>query len=553
MLTRRDFHKSISGLAFTAMALGPVHRANAAVEGISDTAFLNRLTHGATPESRQELAQLGRAKWLDQELAKPAKDAGLDERFADAELWIEYEEGETEGGKSWPAAAESTALTWLDKTPEELVTLLDWENPVSYTVRERPTNEVIAASYIRAVHASAQLREVITQFWHEHFSVNAAKDELTAALFPVYDAMFRENAFGNFRVMLGQVARSPVMLHYLNNDDSAASPANENYARELLELHTLGQDNYFNDIYENWDEVPGALEGQAQGYIDADVYEVARALTGWSIGDGRYAGEDAETEITGRIAYVEGWHDPYQKRILGTEFPAFSTAEADGDAVLDLLAAHPGTARFVSGKLLLRLGIEDPSQGYQDKISAVFWDNRDAPDQIAQTLRAIIEHDEFSATPPSKLRRPFEFVMALYRSTGAQVSPKGEEMDWRIGAAGWAQHRVRPPTGHSDKTIDWADTRTINGLVDLARNSHDDWSNITENILKIVPEGVQTIGEMTEYWAERFAIPPESYDPVIAAIYDDRDDAMPTDPGDIEWVNQILVASAALSSEFLFR
>lgn len=552
MLTRRDFHKSVAGFALANLASGPVWAAGDA-GGISDDIFLNRLTHGATPQLRAELARMGRTDWLTAELAKPASDVGLNDRFASARLWIEYEAGETEEGTAWPAVAEGRALTWLDKSPEELVSLLDWEAPIDYAERERPANEVIAAAYIRAVHAPAQLREVMTQFWHEHFSVNATKDEVTAALFPAYDRMLREQALGNFRAMLGQVARAPAMLHYLNNDDSQASPANENYARELLELHTLGQGNYFNDLYENWHDVPGASDGMASGYIDDDVYEVARAFTGWSIGDGRYVDENTDTPMSGQISFVEAWHDPYQKRILGQEFPAFSTAQADGDRVLDLLAAHPGTARFVTGKMLRRLGIESPSATYWQEIASVFQGQQNAPDQIAQTIRAIVEHPEFSQTPPSKLRRPFEFVMALYRATGAQISPKGDEMDWRISAAGWTQHRVHPPTGHSDRTEDWADTRTINGMIELARNSHDDWSNITENLLRKVPDGADSIGDMADHWTDRFGLRPDLFDPALQALGVGRDETAPSDGDDIEWVNQLLVASAALSSEFLYR
>ena len=130
------------------------------------------------------------------------------------------------------------------------------------------------------------------------------------------------------------------------------------------------------------------VEGAATGYIDQDVYEVARALTGWSIGDGREVGEGTFAPETGRFTYVEGWHDPYQKRILGQEFSANSAPMRDGERVLDMLAAHPATALFVTGKMLRRLGIETASSAYHGHVAGVFHQNFDAPDQIAQTLRA---------------------------------------------------------------------------------------------------------------------------------------------------------------------
>ena len=174
-----------------------------------------------------------------------------------------------------------------------------------------------------------QLREIMTQFWHEHFSVNATKSETTSIFFPQYDNHMRQHTIGSFRELLGAVAHSPSMLIYLDNDDSRASPANENYARELLELHTLEQGNYFNDLYDDWKAVPGATEGAAEGYIDQGVYEVARAFTGWTVGDGRWVTDDTYAPMSGKMHYVEAWHDPYQKRILGHEFPPYSAPMAD--------------------------------------------------------------------------------------------------------------------------------------------------------------------------------------------------------------------------------
>ena len=552
MLTRREFHKSLAALAVTSLTTTPL-RAMAQESGLSDAQFLNRLSFGANPETLAELVSLGREEWLNTQLSLPADDAGLAGRFATASLWIEYEEGMTDDGKKWEALAEARPLTWLDKTPAEMVKLTDWERPIDYSERIRPFSEVIAASYIRAVHAPAQLREVMTQFWHDHFNVYGDKDELVSALFPPFDRALRENALGNFRTLLGAVAHSPPMLHYLNNDNSSASPANENYARELLELHTLGQENYFNDLYDNWHEVPGAESGAAEGYIDADVYEVARALTGWTIGDGRWIEDGQDAPETGLFFYAEAWHDPYQKRVLGHELPAFSGPEEDGEKVLDILAAHPGTADFVTRKILRRLGIETPSEEYRRAVAQVFLDMRDAPDQIAQVVKTIVQHPEYSATPPSKLRRPFEFLAAIYRATGANVSPRDTEMDGILEAAGWSQHKVRPPTGHSDETLDWADTRTINGMIELASNSHSEWVQMTDDELVHVPADVKTMGALASYWETRFGLAPGSLDSTLEMLEADRDEEPPNDPEGVIWVNEILVTSASLGPEFLFR
>ena len=334
---------------------------------------------------------------------------------------------------------------------------------------------MIAASLIRAVHAPAQLREVLAQFWHDYFNVNSAKAETTVAFFPHYDAMLRANALGNFRKLLGEVTRSAAMLYYLNNVDSIASPANENFARELLELHTLGARNYLNDRCSDWRKVPGAAEGAAAGYLDMDVYEVARAFTGWSMGDGRWIAEGENAPRMVRFHYVERWHDPYQKRILGREFPPNRAPMADGEAVLDILARHPGTARFVCEKLARRLLSDDPPPGLVDRMAAVFLEATEAPDQIARVLRVLVGADEFLG-PPTKLRRPFETLAALYRATGAEVTATENGWVWRLVRAGWQQHEFGPPTGHPDRLQAWTGASTLNhaeGLPEATRSHFD--------------------------------------------------------------------------------
>ncbi len=553
MINRRDFNKTLAGLVLSSFVSAPARAAAPAGSQAAERAFLNRLSYGATPESLAELQRLGRAGWLERQLALPARDAALDKRLAGSVFWIEYEAGEGETGEKWDAVEEFRPLSLLYAPPDQLVRLTDYDNAMDYSERTRPMVEVIVASIIRAVHAPAQLREVMTQFWHNHFNVYADKDETVAALFPPYDRALRENALGNFRTLLGQVAHAPAMLHYLNNDNSKASPANENYARELLELHTLGRENYFNDRYDNWHQVPGANEGMATGYIDADVYEVARALTGWTIGDGREYGDNQQTPMSGEFAYVEAWHDPYQKRILGREFPAFSGPMEDGETLLDMLAAHPGTAHFVSGKILRTLGIEAPSKAYHQAIARRFHETRDAPDQIAQVIRAIVAHPEFDATPPTKLRRPFEFVAAIYRATGVDVAPQHDDLFWALENAGWTQHLVHPPTGHSDKTEDWANTRLVNGLVNLGMGAHSDWLDATRQRLDGAPDGARDLAGLLRHWEDRFLVPHGGFGDVLARLDASPDDPLPDNPEELSQLNAVLVTAAALGPEFLFR
>lgn len=300
MLTRRAFHGHLLAALAAASAPRGVFAITTTAAQDLDELWLNRLSFGANAASRDAIAHRGRAAWLEDQLAMGSSDPGLEARLAAARLRIAYEAGQDEYGNRWGAVDELRPLGFLASDPADLVPLVTWDSKtgMDYSERARPALEVTAASMIRAVHAEAQLREVMTQFWHDHFNVNAQKDETTAAFFASHDAVMRTHAFGNFRALLGEVARSPAMLYYLNNADSVASPANENYARELLELHTLGADNYLNDRYGHWRDVPGAEAGLAEGYLDADVYEVARAFTGWSVGDGRWIAEGEEAPRT---------------------------------------------------------------------------------------------------------------------------------------------------------------------------------------------------------------------------------------------------------------
>jgi uncharacterized protein (DUF1800 family) len=551
MLTRRAFHQSLMALAMTTA----LPRMAFASPGGTDEVFLNRLTFGATEADRAALTQMGRAAWLDAQL-NPAPDPALDQRLSDARLRINYDAGDNGEGGSWPAMDELRPLTALFNDPASRVVLVDYSTPMEYTERSRPGYEVIAASLIRAVHSEAQLREVMTQFWHDHFNVNAQKDEFASAFFPNHDAAIRANALGNFRTLLGEIARSPAMLYYLNNADSRASPANENFARELLELHTLGAENYINDTAPNWRMVPGAEAGLAQAYIDQDVYEVARAFTGWSVGDGRWISEGVTAEKTGRFTYIDAFHDPYQKRVLGVEFAPNQGPMADGEQVMDILSTHPGTARFVSRKLIRRLLTDDPDPAMVDRIAQVFLQHAEAPDQIAQMIRAIVADPAFDATPPEKFRRPFEFLAGLYRATGVDMTATELGFDWQLSRAGWHQHTYGPPTGHPDRASRWSGASVMARMVDLALYAHDDWFGTTTTRLSdIAPKGA-SFDDLARFWVTRLHGP--SANPAmthLAEAFGITDGAAPMTLTDDEaqGLSVSIVAFAAVSPQFMFR
>jgi len=548
MVTRREFHKGLLGVALASLA---APRAMANFGTNAPGAYLNRLTFGATPESRADFERLGLDGWLENQLAMPATDPALEARLAAARLRIEYEAGESETGLPWPAMDEMRHLTLLNAPAADMLKYLDWDQPFDFSERDRAGYEVIAASFIRATHAEAQLREVMAQFWHDHFNVNALKGEDTAVFFPAYDRMMRRHALGNFRSLLGEVAHAPAMLYYLNNASSRASPANENYARELLELHTMGAPNYLNDLYDNWHEVPGAENGLAEGYIDQDVYEVARAFSGWTVGDGGWIDDGTDKPRTGEFFYATLWHDPYQKRILGVEFEANAAPMSDGEKVLDILAAHPATARYVTEKILRRLGLESPPEAFKAEIAALFQSTVQDEDQIAQVVRAIVLSEPFASTAPSKLRTPFEFLIALYRATGTQVIEPQGDLDWMLTRTGWTQHQVHPPTGHSDHSIDWANTRALNGMVNFALYAHD---GELEGI-KFTPKvAVKTWGEYAAHWVGALNAPPDTVKAFLKGMEVDHGEALPFEDDEyMLWGASNAIALAALTPEFMFR
>lgn len=555
MITRRMFHSRL--IAALAAAGLPLPDAASASSDTEARLWLNRLTFGASPRDLAALSDLGAEVWLDRQLSLPAEDPDLDQRLSRARLRITYPAGQDENGARWQAVDELRPLSALTADPVALLPLIDWApgRGIDYSERVRPASEVIAASLIRAVHSEAQLREVMTQFWHDHFSVNAMKDEYTAAFFASHDALMRSHALGNFRQLLGEVARSPAMLYYLNNADSIASPANENYARELLELHTLGADNYLNDRYSDWQSVPGAADGLAEGYLDLDVYEVARAFTGWSMGDGRWIAEGETTPMTGRFHYVHRWHDPYQKRILGREFLPNRGPMEDGEEVLDILASHPGTARFVCSKIARRLLSDDPPPALVDQMAGTFIAAADAPDQIAQVLRVLVRAPDFAA-PQQKLRRPFEFLAALYRATAAEVTSSENGFHWQLTRAGWRQHEFGPPTGHPDRAAAWTGASTLNRYVDLALSGLEDWFDGARADLTRLATDAETVHAFATRHAD--ALSPGQGSGIADDLgqafgYDATTLARDYPPEDRQSLAQTAIAFAALTPNFLLR
>jgi uncharacterized protein (DUF1800 family) len=257
----------------------------------------------------------------------------------------------------------------------------------------------------------------------------------------------------------------------------------------------------------------------------------------------------------GGFNYVARWHDPYQKRVLGREFPPHRGPMEDGNEVLDILARHPGTAAFVCEKLARRLLSDDPPPALVAQMAEVFLADADAPDQIARVLRTLVLSPDFAA-PPTKLRRPFEFLAALYRASGAEVTADENGFQWQLGRAGWQQHSYGPPTGHPDRLEAWTGSSTLNRYVDIALSALEDWFDGAEADLSTPADQATTVSTFAAQHSDALAPGQGAQigDALASAFgMDAASPASDLSSDDRQGLARSAVAFAALTPEFLQR
>ncbi len=371
--------------------------------------------------SGQEKKEAGRMPALPSEAAvkmeKPESQAAANEQKPGAEeMKKPTDTQKADASQTKPAAPKPTPPP---KNPQMVVT------------------ELQRAALLRAVYSERQLYEVMVDFWENHFSIFANKDADRYLLTSFDRDTIRPFAFGRFRDLLGATAHSPAMLFYLDNWRSSVArpypatkdkPAgidgglNENYARELMELHTMGVDG---------------------GYTQKDVQEVARCFSGWTI---------QKPNEEGLFLYRPGLHDKGEKMVLGHKILA-GGGIADGERVLDILATHPSTAHFIALKLARRFISDEPPQSVIDRAAKVFLKTDGS---IRETMRAIITAPEFFSRLAyrTKIRSPFEYVVAAMRALNA-------ETDADAAVPGWIARMGQPlfgritPDGYPDRAEQW--------------------------------------------------------------------------------------------------
>ncbi len=282
--------------------------------------------------------------------------------------------------------------------------------------------ELMRACVARGILSRRQLYERMVEFWTDHFNVTARD---VGHLKPIDDRnVIRAHALGNFSDLLHASAQSPAMIAYLDNNTNVAGRPNENYARELLELHTVGVNG---------------------GYSQSDVSEVAKCFTGWT-----YYNRPSDGVLQGTFRFMEARHETGVKTVMGQALA--SGGMQDGLDVLDLLASHPNTAKYVGKKLIRWLLDEEPSTGLVNAVAATWTATQG---DIKAVVRAILSPENI-ANAPFKLKRPFHVMVATVRALRANVQSVNSVPAW-LGAAGNQPYAWPAPDGYPDDSDHWKD------------------------------------------------------------------------------------------------
>jgi uncharacterized protein (DUF1800 family) len=510
---------------------------------------LNRMGYGPRPGDLEQFNSLGAS---DEERLRSYVAQQLDpDSIDDSEFETRY-----------AAAGYET----LHKTQDELYSDHIANNPYDsnddayWEWYAKPAYELVDATFLRAVYSRKQLVEVLADFWHNHFNIYFWQDDGVPLLVSYNRDVLRKHMLGNFRQMLEAVATHPSMLYYLNQNNSSDAGPNENFARELFELHTLGAENYLGVRDPN--SVERDASGIATGYVDNDVYEAARALTGWRVDDDIHDYEDG-VEKTGHFLYFKPWHDRFNKLILGKYIPADQPDMQDGRDVLDLLANHPGTARHISRKLVRRLISDNPPESVVQAAADVFMEYRDAPDQLKRVVETILLSTEFRQTWGQKVKRPIEAAISMMRSVNSDFTQLPGGIPWMCSMMGQPLFERRPPDGYPDVKEAWANSMSLlyrwNFAVGIAENWLDDEDQqrtLHTDLLGQTPPEVRTAESLADFWISRLLNRPMSdadRQAVIAVMAQDHgtQETLPEDH--VKYVLPGMVEVILMSPDFQWK
>lgn len=428
--------------------------------------LISRFTYGATPGEVDEVVRMGLEKWFEQQLTANQPDDSLDLRLDgyDALKLSNEQIADTypKQGQILRMAARD-GVVQLDSVKTDRKEYQDVIKQYMADKGYKPEKELIrqfvCQKILRAAYTQNQLQEVMTDFWFNHFNVSFVKNDC-ADFIPNYERdVIRPGALGKFGDLLLATAKSPAMLYYLDNFSSSGAATvgktqglNENYAREVMELHTLGVDG---------------------GYTQQDVTQAARVLTGWTVYPMGETGQAAlkrmnqfsEEQLTrkgfvrdGDFLFNANRHDKTAKAVLGTTFGPDGGYQ-EGVDLLSLLAHHPSTARFIARKIAVRFVSDNPPQSLIDKMAKTFL----AKDgDIRQVLLTMVCTPEFWSAQAlrEKTKSPFELAIGSVRALDATIAQPYQLYTW-ITRMGEQVYYYQAPTGFPDKGQYWINTGSL--------------------------------------------------------------------------------------------
>lgn len=445
--------------------------------------LLSRFTFGAKPGDIDRVVSMGLENWWQEQLNGKLKDDFLDQKLEDyktlrlsnKEIINQYppnaiikKMAEEDG-----LVAKTDSLNKKDFRKA----LVEYRNQKGFKPERELYRELANQKILRAMYSNNQLDEVLTDFWFNHFNVSLTKRQSTSFILPYERDAIRPHVIGHFEDLLLATAHAPAMLTYLDNFTSSAadenkfmkvnnenkkrkSGLNENYARELMELHTLGVDG---------------------GYTQQDVTEAARILTGWTIfpmaeyGEGKRINKIIDkigrdrmeangSVFQGDFLFVMSRHDQGSKTVMGKIYP--SAGYQEGLDLLHNLAIHPSTAKFISKKLAIRFVSDTPAVALIDKMSKTFIRSNG---DIKAVLNTMIYSDEFwqSAKENTKTKSPLEFAISSIRALDADVKAPYALYAW-ISKMGEKLYSYIAPTGFPDQASYWVNTGALISRMNFA-------------------------------------------------------------------------------------
>ncbi|MCD9017204.1 DUF1800 domain-containing protein [Parachryseolinea silvisoli] len=435
--------------------------------------LVSRFTYGATPGLVDQVARMGLEEWFALQLQATLPDDTLQQRLTPYDaLSLSTEEVTRtfiKNGVLRRMAIKDGAIT-ADSTQDKKeyrAALQKYRQQKGFRPEQELVRQFVNQKILRAVYTQNQVQEVLTDFWFNHFNVSFTKGICTLYI-PAYERdVIRPNALGRFNDILLATAQSPAMLLYLDNASSSgvnterakrqsSTPKrpkglNENYAREVMELHTLGVDG---------------------GYTQTDVTEAARILTGWTLYPrGVYAGDslrrilpdDATLQKRGGVhtsdfLFTPNRHDDGAKVFLGKTFPAGGGYE-EGVQLLTMLAAHPSTAKFIARKLAVRFVSDTPPPALIDALAKTY---QQTHGDIRALLITLVSSPEFwnKDALREKTKSPFELTISALRSLHADVQHPYPLFQW-VTRMGQKIYFYQAPTGFPDKAAYWINTGAL--------------------------------------------------------------------------------------------